>query len=164
MYNIYQYRPIRASPHIPVFRISMHPAKFLLISDLNENYSFEYLNFNSFLNGLLASMIIVFNDQWTIITNMAVITNLENRYSMRFFIIFFKMLMNYLLLNSLISFIIEVFLEYKSRLVEDRLKRERKKNDDLSPREVRSKLSDSDFFMASQRIMSDLDKDSDSNI
>ena len=142
----------------------MHPAKFLLISDLNENYSFEYLNFNSFLNGLLASMIIVFNDQWTIITNMAVITNLENRYSMRFFIIFFKMLMNYLLLNSLISFIIEVFLEYKSRLVEDRLKRERKKNDDLSPREVRSKLSDSDFFMASQRIMSDLDKDSDSNI
>lgn len=109
-------------------------------------------------------MIIVFNDQWTIITNMAVITNLENRYSMRFFIIFFKMLMNYLLLNSLISFVIEVFLEYKSRVVEERLKRERKKNDDVSPRELRSKLSDSDFFMASQRIMSDLDKDTDSNI
>lgn len=64
-------------------------------------------------------MIILFNDQWTIITNMAVITNIENRYSMRFFLVFFKMLMNYLLLNSLIAFVIEVFINYETKLFND---------------------------------------------
>ena len=64
-------------------------------------------------------MIILFNDEWTIITNMAVVTNIENRYSMRFFLVIFKMLMNYLLLNSLITFVIEVFTEYEKKIYKD---------------------------------------------
>lgn len=65
---------------------------------------------------MLSSMIILFNDEWTIITNMAVVTNMESRFTMRFFLVFFKMLMNYLLLNSLITFVIEVFIEYEEYL------------------------------------------------
>lgn len=64
-------------------------------------------------------MIILFNDEWTIITNMAVVTNVHNRYSMRFFLVIFKMLMNYLLLNSLITFVIEVFSEYERKIILD---------------------------------------------
>lgn len=107
-------------------------------------------------------MIIIFNDEWTIITNMAVITNLENRYSMRFFILFFKMLMNYLLLNSLISFIIEVFLEYKQKIYELRSERLRKKKDDREAQMLDSDLSASDFLEGDpSNIMSELDKESD---
>lgn len=64
-------------------------------------------------------MIILFNDEWTIITNMAVVTNIQHRYSMRFFLVVFKMLMNYLLLNSLITFVIEVFMEYEKKIFLD---------------------------------------------
>ena len=106
-------------------------------------------------------MIILFNDQWTIITNMAVITNIENRYSMRFFLVFFKMLMNYLLLNSLIAFVIEVFIENETKLYKDLLNNKKNTSRKTSFSKAKKIDEETDFFKSG--FMENLEDDYDEN-
>ena len=107
---------------------------------------------------MLSSMIILFNDEWTIITNMAVVTNIENRFSMRFFLVFFKMLMNYLLLNSLITFVIEVFTEYEKKLFKDMIESKSRPTSRKNSISKAAKIDqETDFFKSG--FMDNLDED-----
>ena len=107
---------------------------------------------------MLSSMIILFNDEWTIITNMAVVTNIENRFSMRFFLVFFKMLMNYLLLNSLITFVIEVFTEYEKKLFKEMIARKSRPTSRKTSFSKAAKIDqETDFFKSG--FMDNLDED-----
>ena len=128
---------------------------------MNENYDFEYLNFNTFMNGLLSSMIILFNDEWTILTNMAVITNIDSRYTMRFFLVFYKMFMNYLLLNSLIAFVIEIFINYEERVIKETIRNTESKTASrrTSLSRTRKVEKETDFF--SSDIMENFEDDYD---
>lgn len=103
-------------------------------------------------------MIILFNDEWTIITNMAVVTNIENRYSMRFFLVVFKMLMNYLLLNSLITFVVEVFSEYEKKIYLDIISSKSKRSSRKNSYSKAQKIDqETDFFKSG--FMENLEED-----
>jgi hypothetical protein len=77
---------------------------------------------------------------------------------MRFFLVFFKMLMNYLLLNSLITFVIEVFGEYEKKLF---IEMTTKKSKNASRKNSYSKAlkidEETDFFKSG--FMENLEED-----
>jgi biopolymer transport protein ExbB/TolQ len=89
---------------------------------------------------------------------MAVVTNIENRFSMRFFLVFFKMLMNYLLLNSLITFVIEVFGEYEKKLFNEMTSLKSKQTSRKNSVSKAAKIDqETDFFKSG--FMENLDED-----
>lgn len=106
-------------------------------------------------------MIILFNDEWTILTNMAVITNIDSRYTMRFFLVFYKMFMNYLLLNSLIAFVIEIFINYEERVIKETIRNTESKTASrrTSLSRTRKVEKETDFF--SSDIMENFEDDYD---
>lgn len=78
---------------------------------------FDYLeiNFNTFLNSLVSLYVITLNDNWPIIANMSIVNKSSYKRQMKFMFVIFKLLMNYVLINSLIAFIIEIFNEQDKR-------------------------------------------------
>ena len=82
---------------------------------MGTDYEYEILNFNTILNSGLTFFIIMLNNNWPIIANLSVIVNSQNKRLMKFMFIFFKFLVNYVFINSLIAFIIQIFNEYENR-------------------------------------------------
>lgn len=85
-----------------------------MLTDLN----YEYLNFNTFANSLIFLFVIALNNEWPVLANICIINHGNGnapRRLMKFLFIFFKFFVNYILLNSLIAFIIEIFHQYEKK-------------------------------------------------
>lgn len=80
---------------------------------MKTDLSYERLNFNTFSNAVIFLFTIALNNDWPILANICVINNgTSNRRMMKFFFVIFKLFMNYIFLNSVIAFMVEVFSEY----------------------------------------------------
>jgi len=79
------------------------------------DYEYETMNFNTILNSAVTFFIVMLNNNWPIIANLSVISNSQNKRFMKFVFVFFKFFVNYILINSLIAFIIQVFNEFDIR-------------------------------------------------
>jgi hypothetical protein len=79
---------------------------------MNTDYEYETMNFNTILNSAVTFFIVVLNNNWPIIANLSVISNNHNKRLMKFMFVFFKFFVNYIFINSLIAFIIQVFNEF----------------------------------------------------
>ena len=84
-------------------------------NEFEKEYDFKYMNFNTFLNSIIMFFIVSINNNWPILANLSVISNKRNIQLMKFVFVLFKVLVNYILLNSLIAFIIEIFYEYEKK-------------------------------------------------
>jgi hypothetical protein len=82
---------------------------------MGTDYEYETMNFNTILNSLTTFFIVMLNNNWPIIANISVISNSDNKRLMKFMFILFKFLINYIFINSLIAFIIQIFNEYENR-------------------------------------------------
>lgn len=86
--------------------------------DMGTELDYERLNFNTILNALVFLFVVSLNNDWPVLANICIINNgTGNRRLMRFLFIFFKFLVNYLLLNSIIAFMIEVLHDYERKRV-----------------------------------------------
>ncbi|MCP4523361.1 MAG: ion transporter [Candidatus Gracilibacteria bacterium] len=82
--------------------------------EMGTDLDYEYVNFNTFLNSMVFFFIVTFNNDWPVLVNISII-NVDHpkRRMMKFIFVFFKLLVNFILINSLIAFIIEIFHEYE---------------------------------------------------
>lgn len=78
-------------------------------------YEYEYLNFNTLINSLISLFVIVLNNNWPILANLGVIGDIQKKQVIKFVFIAFKLLVNYILINSLIAFTIQIFSEFEER-------------------------------------------------
>ena len=82
---------------------------------MGTDYEYETMNFNTILNSAVTYFIVMLNNNWPIIANLSVISNSQNKRLMKFMFVFFKFLVNYIFINSLIAFIIQIFNEYEGK-------------------------------------------------
>ena len=82
---------------------------------LNTDFDTTAMNLNTFVNSLIFFFVVTINNDWPVLANMAVVGDPNKGRFMKFLFIGFKIYMNYILLNSLIAFIIEILYKYKSR-------------------------------------------------
>ena len=82
--------------------------------EMETSYSYQKMNPNTFSNAIIFLFTISLNDKWSTITNITLI-NLGNNSIrlLRFLFVIFKFYFNYILLNSIIAFIMEVFMNYQ---------------------------------------------------
>lgn len=84
---------------------------------MNTFLRYETLNFNTFVNSLIFLFVVALNNDWPLLANFSILTNGSgNRRLMKFLFIFFKFFVNYILLNSIIAFMIEIFNEYDKKM------------------------------------------------
>ena len=92
---------------------------------LNKDFDFENLNFNSFVNSFVFFFVVSLNNDWPILANLCVINNDESeRRFMKLIFTLFKLIVNYILLNSIIAFTIEIFYNYEKKLEVTKVKDE----------------------------------------
>jgi hypothetical protein len=84
-------------------------------NELKTDYQYEYLNFNSILNSFTSLFVVVLNNNWPTLANLAVIADSSKKQLMKFTFIFFKFLVSYIFINSLIAFTIQIFSEFEDR-------------------------------------------------
>lgn len=82
---------------------------------MKTDYEYETMNFNTILNSGVTFFIVMLNNNWPIIANLSVISNSHNKRLMKFIFVFFKFFVNYIFINSLIAFIIQIFNEFDMR-------------------------------------------------
>ena len=82
---------------------------------MDTDFNYVDFNFNTFLNSLVTLYMVTLNDNWPIIANMSIVTKGQNKRVMKFIFVGFKLLLNYVLINSMIAFIIETFHEHEKR-------------------------------------------------
>jgi len=87
----------------------------VLNQELNSDFEYEHLNFNSLLNSFTTLFVVTLNNNWPLLANLAVIADVSKKQIMKFTFIFFKFLVNYILINSLIAFTIQIFSEFEDR-------------------------------------------------
>lgn len=99
-----------------LFGGNVHTFTSILYNEqLKTEYEYEYLNFNSLINSLISLFVVVLNNNWPILANMGVIGDIQKKQIMKFVFIVFKLLINYILINSLIAFTIQIFSEFEER-------------------------------------------------
>lgn len=84
-------------------------------AELGTDYQFEALNFNSILNSFTTLFVVLLNNNWPVLANLAVIADPFKKQMMKFIFILFKFLVNYIFINSLIAFTIQIFAEFEFR-------------------------------------------------
>lgn len=84
-------------------------------NELKTDYQYEYLNFNSVLNSFTSLFVVVLNNNWPVLANLAVIADPFKKQLMKFTFIIFKFLVSYIFINSLIAFTIQIFSEFEDR-------------------------------------------------
>lgn len=84
---------------------------------METDYDYVDINFNTFLNSLVSFYVLSLNDNWPIIANLAIVNAETNRRIMKLTFLAFKFIVNYILINSLIAFIIEIFQAYEKAAV-----------------------------------------------
>ena len=82
---------------------------------MKTDYEYHYLNFNTMLNSMTTLFVVTLNNNWTIIANLSVIADSQKKRMMKFIFVFFKFLVNYIFINSLIAFTIQIFSEFEKR-------------------------------------------------
>lgn len=82
--------------------------------DMNTDLNYEYLNFNTFANSLIFLFVIITNNDWPVLANICIADSgrAGNRRLLRFVFIFFKFFVNYVLLNSIVAFMMEILYEF----------------------------------------------------
>ena len=85
--------------------------------DMNLDLNYEYLNFNTFINSLVFLFVVITNNDWPVLANICIADsgNTGNRRLLRFVFIFFKFFINYLLLNSILAFLMEILYVYQKK-------------------------------------------------
>lgn len=84
--------------------------------EMETNYDYEQLNFNTFLNSLIFFFVVTLNNNWPVLANLCIVKTGEGeRRLVKFIFVIFKLIVNYILLNSLVAFNIEIFHEYWKR-------------------------------------------------
>ena len=78
---------------------------------LGTEFEYTHINFNTFINSLVSLYVITLNDNWPVIANINIISKTGGKRQMKFMFVIFKLLINYVLINSLIAFMIETFNE-----------------------------------------------------
>ena len=82
--------------------------------ELQTNYDYENLNFNTFSNSFIFFFAVSLNNNWPVLANLSIVTSSEGeRRLVKFIFILFKLIVNYIILNSIIAFIIEIFNDYE---------------------------------------------------
>lgn len=101
--------------------------------EMGTEYEFTGINLNTFLNSLVFFFVVTINNDWPVIANLSVIAHSDNRRLMKFMFVIFKLYVNYILLNSLIAFIIEILYNYTNvkEKKEKEDKKEKKEEDDV---------------------------------
>ena len=81
--------------------------------DMDTDLDYERLNFNSFTNSMVFLFVVMMNNDWPVLANICIINNSKgNRRLLRFVFIFFKFLVNYIFLNSIVASLIEILYRY----------------------------------------------------
>lgn len=81
--------------------------------DVGTDFDYETLNMNTFINSFIFFFVIALNNDWTILSNLAFVTDDDQSHSYyKFFFVLFKLLVNYIFLYSIIAFVIELFHIY----------------------------------------------------
>lgn len=85
--------------------------------DMNLDLNYEYLNFNTFINSLVFLFVVITNNDWPVLANICIADSGKagNRRLLRFVFIFFKFFINYLLLNSILAFLMEILHVYQKK-------------------------------------------------
>lgn len=77
---------------------------------METSLDYSKFNFNTFMNAIVFLFTVTLNNDWPVLANICVInTGSGHRRMMKFFFVLFKFFINYIFLNSLISFMIEIF-------------------------------------------------------
>lgn len=77
--------------------------------DMKTDLNYENLNFNTFVNSLVFLFVIALNNDWPVLANISIVNKFDSsKRILRVYFIIFKFFVNYLLLNSMIAFIIEI--------------------------------------------------------
>lgn len=79
----------------------------------DKEFELSHLNFNTYANSIIYFFAVALNDSWSTIANLSVVENGVNFKYLRFLFVIFKFYMNYIILFSIIGFIIQVFNEYE---------------------------------------------------
>lgn len=84
---------------------------------MGTDLDYEKLNFNTFVNSFIFLFVVSLNNNWPILANLCIINHGKGeRRMMKFIFIFFKFFINFILLNSIIGFVIEVFYDYERKI------------------------------------------------
>ena len=85
--------------------------------DMGTDFDYEKLNFNTFVNSFIFLFVVSLNNNWPILANLSIINHGKGeRRLMKFIFVFFKFFINFILLNSIIGFVIEVFYDYERKI------------------------------------------------
>ena len=82
---------------------------------LGTDAEYEVFNFNTFTNSAITLFIVMLNNNWPALANLSVITNNQYKRQMKFMFVFFKFTVNYIFVNSLIAFMIQIFNDFDKR-------------------------------------------------
>ena len=82
---------------------------------LGTDVEYEVFNFNTFVNSMITLFIIMLNNNWPVLANLSVITHNQYKRPMKFMFVFFKFSVNYIFVNSLIAFMIQIFNDFDKR-------------------------------------------------
>lgn len=85
--------------------------------EMKVDYNYGNVNFNSFLNSLVSFYAITLNDSWATVANLAIVDKDHYRKQMRIIFMAFKVIVNFIIINSLIAFVIEIFHQYQKQAV-----------------------------------------------
>lgn len=88
---------------------------------LKRDHEYHYLNFNTIINSWVTLFVVMMNNNWAILANLSVIADIQKKQIMKFTFIIFKFLVNYIFINSLIAFTIQIFSEYDQNKVDKRI-------------------------------------------
>lgn len=79
------------------------------------------MNFNTFANSLIFFFVVSLNNDWPILANLAIANEPSERKLMKLIFTFFKLVVNYILLNSIIAFVIEILYDYEKKLSKNKI-------------------------------------------
>ncbi len=89
--------------------------------EFDTSYDYEHINFNNFINSVIFFFIVIFNNDWPILVNLCLIKDGDKaKHTLKFVFIVFKFIVNFIFINSIIAFVIEIFYEYEKSLKERR--------------------------------------------
>lgn len=84
--------------------------------DRETEYDYDIFNFNTFANSFIFLFLITLNNDWPLLANLCIINHGKGeRRLLKFIFILFKLIVNYILLNSVIAFVIEIFYEHEKK-------------------------------------------------
>ena len=86
---------------------------------LGVEFDTGFINLNTFINSFIFFSVVIFNQDWHVLVNLSVVSSPQHRTFLKLTFVFFKIYVNYVLLNSLIAFIMEIMQSYRKRKIVD---------------------------------------------